>query len=434
MKRLLQSFVDAKSGVMAIVQTGAANVAVQAANIVCGVLTARTFGPAGRGTLAAIIMWPQFLAYALSFGVPVASLYWMKRDPQNRQDLAGAALLLSCLAGVIAAVAGILIIPHSLHIYSADTIHFAQLLVLLCPVALSTVTLTTQLQTADAFGVYNLFRFLSPLSVLAVLCVEKITHTLTVTTAALAYLLAVLPATVWIVFWIWRHARPSLRRIKLMSTMLLGYGVRAWGADLLSTVANQVDRILVVGLLSPTAMGLYIVAQSAAGLLAILPQAVVPVTLPKSSGLSNPEILEITGKAIRLAFLVMVLAALPLLFAGGLLLKLVYGTKFASAYVVLPFLVIESVLDGLTSILAQAFLAAGFPGTLTLLEVCGLLTTLPLLYWLIPKFGLEGAGCALMLGTTVRFTFVMLNFPFRMKLRPPNLFIRRLELLALFRS
>ena len=217
------------------------------------------------------------------------------------------------------------------------------------------------------------------------------------------------------------------------SRTLLSYGLRAWGGDLLATVANQVDRILVVGMLSPESMGLYVVAQSASGVLAILPGSISPVTFPRSSGLSNAEIIALTGKAIRMTLLVMILASFPLLFAGGFLLKLVYGSKFVSASLVLPFLVVESILDGLTSVLAQAFLAAGLPGTITLVEGCGLLTSIPMLFWLIPRFGLRGAGCALMLGTGMRFFFVLLSFPFRMKVRPPNMIIGRADIRALLR-
>jgi hypothetical protein len=64
---------------MAIIQTAFANLAVQGVNLLCGIITARSLGPDGRGLLAGIIMWPQFLAYAMTMGIPIASVYWIKR-------------------------------------------------------------------------------------------------------------------------------------------------------------------------------------------------------------------------------------------------------------------------------------------------------------------------------------------------------------------
>ena len=430
---LMRRFVAAKTGASAILQTAVANIAVQAINIASGVLTARTMGPAGRGTLAAVIMWPQFLAYALTLGLPVSSIYWLKRRPELASELAGTSLLLSVLLGFAAALVGVVAIPLSLHAYPLSTIRFAQFWVIVTPLALGAVTVMSQVRSADSFMHFNLFRFLSPLSVLLVLVIERATGRLTAENAALSYLLAATPATVWITWWVWRMFKPTLQHFRECTRLLLGYGVRAWGADLLSTIASQIDRILVVGLLNPESMGLYVVAQSAAGILGILPNAVAPVTLPRSSGASNEFILELTGRAVRITLFVMVMAATPLLVFGSLLLRLVYGSQFGEAAIVLPFLVIEAILDGLTSVMSQAFLAAGFPGTVTLLQGTGLLSSIPLLYLLIPRFGLRGAGCALMLSTTARFIFILLNFPYRLRTAPPNILLRREELMPLLR-
>lgn len=429
----MRRFVGAKTGASAIAQTAVANIAVQGGNIVSGVITARALGPGGRGSLAAIIMWPQFLAYALTLGIPVATVYFLKRQPERASELSGAALVLSVLFGVLAALIGVAVIPYSLHTYSPETVRFAQVWVIVTPLALCAVTITAQVQAAGAFTNYNLFRVLSPLSVLIILVAEKVSGRLTANSAAVAYLLAGTPATIWIAIWVWKHFRPTFRSVVPASKLLLGYGVRAWGIDLLGTIAAQIDRILVVGMLNPESMGLYVVAQSAAGVLAILPNAVIPVSLPRSSGRTKEEIVSITGRAARMTLVVMILASLPLFLFGGFLLKLVYGTKFTGASLVLPFLVIEAIFGGLTSVLSQAFLASGFPGTVTLLQACGLVTSIPLLYWLIPIFGVKGAGCALMLATILRFIFIMLNFPYRLGVRPPGIIIRRHEILTLLR-
>jgi len=432
MRRGLRRFVSAKSGTMAVIQTGIANVAVQGINLLCGILTARSLGPDGRGVLAGVIMWPQFLAYGMTMGIPVASVYWLKRRPDISSELAGAGLLLSVLFGLLAAAVGALVIPYSLHAYPPAAVHLALLWILVTPLELLAVTWIAQAQAADSFSSYNAFRFLSPFTVLVTLAIEKMSGHLTCSGAAFAYLLGGAPAMVWIASWAWRYFRPTLRSIVATSRLLLGYGTRAWGVDLLGTVASQVDRVLVVGLLKPELMGLYVIAQSAAGVLAFIPTAVTPITMPRSTNLQAVDVVMLTGRAARATLCLMLIASLPLLFLGRFLINLVYGSSFALAAGVLPFLVIEAVASGVTSVLAQAFLASGFPGTVSVLQGCGLLTSIPLMLWLIPRFGLPGAGCALMLSTLCRLMLVLANFRFKLNEPAPGLLMRRAEFVGLF--
>jgi O-antigen/teichoic acid export membrane protein len=427
----MRRIAGAKSSGFAIIQTVLANFGVLVLNIVSGIITARTLGPSGRGSLAAILMWPQFLAYGLSLGVPVASVYWLRRRPDDARQIVGTGLLLSAVLGTAAAVVGYVVIPFSLRTYPHHVIALAQNWVVVTPLALLAVTLIAQVQAAGAFTKFNTFRFLSPLSVLCVIVAAWALGDLSFGTAALAYLLAATPATIWIGNWVWKHYRPTLSHPMATSRLIIGYGVRAWGADLLATIASQVDRILVVGLLSPEAMGLYVVAQSTSSLLGVLPSAVSPITLPQSSGLDTAGIMELTGRAVRATLYVMVIASIPLFALGGLLLEMVYGEKFSAASAVLPFLLVEAIADGLTSVLAQAFLASGFPGTVTLLEAVGVSTSIPLLYLLIPRFGLRGAGFALMIATLCRFILVLASFPRKLKSRPPGLVMPRAEFVAL---
>ena len=262
-----------KSSIFAIFQTILANVAIQGSNICCGILTARTLAPSGRGTLAAVIMWPQLLAYALTLGTPLAYIYHVKNRPELSRQLSGASIVLSLVAGFVGSLLGYFVIPFSLRTYPASDVHLAQMFVFLAPTGLCAITLMAQVQSAGSFGKYNIFRVLSPLSVLIGIATLRATGTLTVHNAALVYLLGVLPALLWLVYLVVKTQRPKFVQIGPSIKLLLHYGLRAWGADLLGTVANQVDRVLVVQMLSPSSMGLYVIAQSAAGVLGVIPNA-----------------------------------------------------------------------------------------------------------------------------------------------------------------
>ena len=427
-KDLIGGFFKGKGSGNAILLTIFSNFAIQALNIGTGVLTARALGPAGRGALAAVIMWPQLLAFVCTLGLPAASVYLIRRMPDRRRPFVAIALALSFIAGLCGSAIGYFIIPYSLHTYSISVVRYAQFAVFLAPISLLGVTLGGQVQAAGQFSRYNVFRFLMPLSIFAVLVLEYSVHTLNVSYAALAYLLAGVPTTIWSFIWVLRHYAPTFRGSKSIVRPLVSYGLRAWGTDLLGTISNQVDRVLVVGLLPPEAMGLYVVSQAAAGVLNAIPSGVVPVIMPKAADQTAEGNIALTARATRLTGLVMCAAALPLFLFGNYLLRLVYGSKFSLAGPVFRYLVIEAIFDGLTSVLSQAFLAAGQPGVVTFVQGCGLLTAIPLLSWLIPIFGIKGAGIALMISTICRFTFVIACIPLRLKSKIPNLLFGKEEI------
>ena len=427
-RHFIGRFITGKSAAHAILLTIFSNFAIQALNIGTGILTARTLGPSGRGALAAVIMWPQLLAFVCTLGLPAASVFLIRRKPDQRSPLVATALVLSFIAGLIGSVIGFFIIPHSLHTYPPSVIRYAQFAVFLAPISLLGVTLGGQVQAAGKFAFYNIFRFFMPLSIFTVLVFEFAFHRLDVSYAALAYLLAGVPTTMWSFIWVWQRYRPTLKGAAHVYRPLLSYGLRAWGTDLLGTISSQVDRVLVVGLLPPEAMGLYVVSQAAAGVLNAIPSGVVPVIMPKAADQTAEGNIALTASATRLTGLVMCGAALPLFLFGNYLLRLVYGPKFLDAGPVFRYLVVEAIFDGLTSVLSQAFLAAGQPGVVTLVQACGLLTAIPLLSWLIPLFGIKGAGIALMLSTICRFTFVVASIPLRLKFKIPNLLFGREEI------
>ncbi len=431
---LAKSFASGRTSLGAVLQTSTANVLIQASYVFSGVITARSLGPSGRGALAAIIMWPQFLSYLLTLGLPMASVYHIRRDPQRASNFVAAATLLSVIMGLIAIPVGLIAIPYSLHTYPPEVIRFARLAVCAAPLALLGITLSTQAQSAGVFRRYNFFRVAQPLAVLIALFVTWKAHVLSYSSAAAVYLLAGIPITIWNAAWVWKYFKPHFQNSIESIRSLVHYGVRVWGADLLGTVTNQVDRVLVVSTLQPHDMGLYVVAQSVAGLMNVLPSAMNSVLMPRASGHTIPEIVDLTGRALRVTLALLLLIALILFLFSGMLLRLVYGNKFDDAAIVLRILLAEAILDGMTSVLSQAFLAAGTPGIITFLQGCGLITVVPLLYWLTPRYGLQGAAIALVISTACRLGFVLLSFPMKLKVPAPGIILRPDDISALRRA
>ncbi len=412
-----------RSGVAATIQTLLINILILGINVGTGMITARLLGPDGRGLQAAIAMWPQFLATLLALGLPSALLYNIKLHPEESDALVGAALVIGVTMGLVAVLCGVLLIPRWLDQYPVVAIRFTQFAMLLAPLNLMGMVFSSAMRARDAFTLYNRTRYLPPLLTLIALVVLALTHHLNPFTAALAYLLNGLPVTFWIMSWVWREYRPTLRTFATARRHLLSYSLRSWGVGLFGTLALYTDRVLVVGFVAPAVMGLYVVALSLSDVLRVFPSAVVQVLFPKASGQPKDRVVALTGHAVRISTAATTLAAAGLVLVGPQLLGLLYGKDFTAATTVFRLLAVVVVLNGATQILMQAFMALDRPGLGTLLQGVGVGVSVPLLMWLVPRYGLEGAGVALLLSALVRLLFICLSFPLALRVGPPRLWM-----------
>jgi O-antigen/teichoic acid export membrane protein len=425
----LARILQGKSGFGAVVQLLVANIFVLGVNVGTGILTARLLGPAGRGELAAMILWPQFLAYVLALGLPSALLYNLKRRPEESDTLVGASLVMVGVMSVMAILAGVLLIPLWLRQYPVEVVRFAQFAMLTAPLNLLGLLCNSAMQARDAFTLYNRLQYLPPLLTLFSLVLLAATHHLTPFTSALAYLLGGLPVIFWAVRWVWRRYRPTLRAFAAARRHLFSYSLRSGGVNVLGALAFHLDRVLVVGFLEPAAMGLYVAALSLSRVLNVFQSAVTPVLFPKASGRPKEEVVALTGRAVRVSATVTALAAAGLILLGPQVLGLLYSNDFTAATAVFRLLVAEAVFGGITMILAQAFMALDRPGMVTILQGVGVGLSIPLLMWLVPRYGLEGAGMALLLSTSARLIFVYACFPVVLKTSPPRLWMWPSEML-----
>ncbi len=430
----MRTLLTSRNAVAAGRQTLLANIFIVCINIGTGVLVARLLGPAGRGEQAAIILWPQFLASVLTLGLPSALLYNLKRYPDRAPQLFSSALLLGTGMGLLSALAGVLFIPLWLNEYSPEVARFAQWLMLTTPLVMFSIVFSAALQAREEFAFYNAVRYLPPLLTLLTLGLLALVQGLTPFSAALSYILPVVPVFLWMLVRLWRFYRPAWQGLGLALKRLVSYGLRSYGVDLLGTLSRQLDQVLVVGLLAPAMMGLYVVALSAARLLEVFQSAITAVLFPKASGRPIEEVVALTGRAVQINTTISLLAAACLALFGPWALSLVYGQEFLGAVGVFRLLLFEAVFGGCAWVMAHAFLAAGRPEIVTVVQGVGVGSAVLLVLVLVPRYGLEGAGLAVSISSAVRLVLIILSFPLILKMRPPRLWMRPEEVMKLIQG
>ena len=386
-----------------------------------GILTARTLLPVGRGELAAMILWPLFMASVTTLGVPSSLIYYLRHRPEERERLIANGFLMATVLGIIAAAVAAFVLPWWLHQYSAPIIHAAEWFLLTVPICSVTLAGRAILEASEEFSTSNAIQTLTPFATLVGLLGFLAAHRLNPYTAAIAYIAASIP-TFWLMIARVRLAGLSRWHCNpVIMKLMMGYGIRSYGIDLLGTLALQVDQVLVVSLLSPGAMGSYVVVLSLSRMLNLFQNSVVMVLFPKAAGRSAEEVVALTGRSVRASGLITALCGVFVCVTGPTLLRILYGKEYVGAVGALRVLVIEVVLSGATFVLAQAFMALGRPGIVTILQAIGLSLSIPMMLWLIPRYGIYGAAVSLFTSTVARLLFIYIGFRAFLKIRPPRL-------------
>jgi O-antigen/teichoic acid export membrane protein len=400
-------------------------IGIVAINMSTGILTARTLHPAGRGELTAMILWPLFLANATALGTPSSLIFHLrqKRQGEDRHgELIASALVLVTLLGAVAALIGAVALPHWLRNYPPEVIHYAQLFLLAAPLWAVQITGQAALEALELFSLSNLVQMLIPVSTLTGLLTVLALGRMSPVTAAGCYAVAIVPTSVTILALLWRRRRALEGGVSVAAwRTLLGYGVRSAPLDLLNTLNLYIDQVLVIGLLSASAMGSYAVVLSLSRALLVFQSAVVMVLFPKAAGKSTETILAMVGQASRAGTLVAGSAALVTALLGPVLLGLLYGPQYLSAVPALRILVAEVVVQGAVVVVSQAFMAVGRPGVVSMLHGTGLALAVPLMLVLIPRYGLAGAALALLCSTLTRFVLIFFAVRIVLKCPLPNL-------------
>jgi O-antigen/teichoic acid export membrane protein len=417
------------SSARAFAQSAGAKLLIIGLNAATGIVTARALAPAGRGELSAMILWYIVLASIFSLGVPSAFTYHLRRHPDQAAELSGAAILLALAISLCAGVVGYFGLPHWIPQYSPQVLFLARLFLFNLPISVFVVIGRAGLESQGNFRASNLSLIGPPLLTLAGLLLLLCVHRFTAAGAAWCYVLSGVPPFLLMAGSFYRAIRPRFRHLRQSMQTLLSYGIRSYGIDLCGTLSLYVDQALVVRILRPSLMGTYVVALSLSRMLNAFHTAVVMVLFPRAVSRSPREVLEMTGRAVRMTTLLTTLCGAAIMLAGPRLLVLLYGSEYRGAAAILRILVVEVILAGATQVLSQAFMALSRPGVITTLQAIGLLLTVPLMLVLVPRLGIEGAAISLLLSTCMRFLFLVGSFSRYLKLPCPDLLPRRTDLL-----
>lgn len=405
-KNFLRVF-SGKSSIGAILQTLAARFSVLGVSLVTGMITARCLGPVGRGEQAAMGLWPQFFGLILSFGLPSAIIFNIRKNEKARNEIVSSAILWGLLQGSLAGMAGYFLIPMLLKSYSPTVIHTAQWLMLGAPLALLTEVLRASLEAVGEFSAANKVRYVPALSTLTLLAALVYFHQITPVTATLSYWIPGIPIAVWMIILFRQVFEFRISSFQNITSHLFQYGFRAYGIDVVTVMSQQIDQVFVISLLSPKFAGTYVVSLSLARVLSVFQSAVSTILFPKVAAQGKEEIIRLASQAARLTLILSGSLGLLALFFSPIILQILYGGSFLDSVLTFRILSLETIVSGISIVLSQGFLAINRPEISTAIHVTTIAISSSMMLFFIPHFQLMGAASALLIASMIRFLIVI---------------------------
>ncbi|EWY37784.1 hypothetical protein N825_09390 [Skermanella stibiiresistens SB22] len=426
-------FIFGGGSVAAAIQTFGARVIILGMNLLTGIVTANLLGPEGRGAQGAMALWPAVLMPILAIGLPMSLTYNWRKSERFGPEFFYAAIAVSVVVGTVGGGAAALLMPWLLEAYDPGVIAGAQGLVLMMPLMLCNTLVYSVYEALGRFRWINIVMMGQTLATLLLLMALGYMGELTAVRSAYCYALPPLVFALVSGLRLLPQMPMRLTRLKATFRRLHGYGWRSYGIEFLGVISAYIDQLLLVGLLAPAELGVYVVAASLAKMLHMISGSAAVVLFPKVAAQPLEDVIAYVSLSSRVATTATGLVALAIAVAAPVMLPFIYGEEFRPAIHIFPILLAEAVLTGSIRIIGQGFMGAGRPGVIAWAQGVGLVCVVPLLWVLVPTYGVLGAAMSMLLATMIRLGFIAASYEYLLRRRMPGLLIRRSDVSFLYR-
>jgi O-antigen/teichoic acid export membrane protein len=358
------------------------------------VLTARAFGPHGRGQLSLAIQFVVLVATLGGLSFTTAAAYHSARAKWSKSVAFGNSALLGLLLGLL--IAGV-----CLCVILVGGVTFRGLPA--TDLALASLAIPFLLAVANIQSVYQGFRDFRAFNRItlaqAALPLPLIGIAIGLGGGVSAAILATVAAAILLFVGVLANVRRSTRiawRTKLADVRALAsYGVRVHPANVLGYLGYRLDVFLVDGYKGAAAVGLYGAGVVIAEGLWMPSQAVSTALFPTiAAETSESARRSITPFVARSTLWLTAILGGILVLAAGPVVELLYSSRFSASAAVVRILVPGIVLFAAARVLLNDIAARGRPLVNSVIAAGSVVCNIALNVVLIPRYGIDGAAWA----------------------------------------
>lgn len=381
-----------------LVLTVGAGLVIQLMLVITGPFLARLLGPAGRGDLAALMLWPVILVQLGGLGIPAALTYYISSGARWRETVRQGLRFAGWQAAGLTALQ-VLIVITVFADRGSDVRDAALLTVVAVPALLAQEYGLAILQARSDLTYFNLLRVL-PMTLFAIAVVVLFLASWGLAVVVLSWVATItVIATFTLSYALSRPqaSKPSNRQIGAPNEgRLLSFGVRGILSANSATDIVRPEQIALVLFLPSRALGIYVVGLAFTNLPYFFAKAIGLVAFPAVA--REPDAEAARRVAWRYLWIIIGLASAIvclLLLTVSTLIPLFFGEDFRDSVDLAYILLGGAFFTAVRRVLAESMRGRGQPGAGTIAEAAAIVWLLAALAILVPTVGLTGVAIAL---------------------------------------
>ncbi len=388
-----------------------ADVTILLSNVISSLVGARALGPAGRGDLLVIVLWPPVVAMLAGLGLPTAYRYWMAREPERVSYLFSNAVLYTIAVGVLSVAAADLIVPHLVGQRSPQVMMLLRIYQVNIPAALFLDLMRGLLEGTRRFGWAGAARMIFfGVQAFGFAGLWTAGH-LTVATAMITMIIAQTSSMLLALIAVLSQLRPSWKPSWVEFKNSMHYAVRDYPGGVADFTTLRLDQLVLAAMASNVAIGLYVVAVRLSEMTTLAADAIADALMPEVAASKVENRAELLwARSLRLAIYMHLVLLPPLWLGAPLLLKILFGERFVPATGAFRWLLVAAGVWSLGSIVISGLRGFGYPGLSTLAKFSAAAVTTVGLLVLLPRWGITGAAIASLIGYTVMLVIALFAF------------------------
>src|SRR2546421_4653668 len=388
-----------------------ADATILLSNIVSSLIGARALGPAGRGDLLIVVLWPPVVAMMASFGLPAAYRYWMAREPQRISKLFSNAVLYTIAIGIVSVVLADQIVPSLVGERSPEVMTLLRIYQISIAAALFLELMRSLLEGTKRFGWAGAARMIFfGVQALGFAALWFAGH-LTVATASFTMIAAQTTAMLLALAAVIHQLRPAWQPSWIEFKTSMNYGARDYPGGLADFTTLRLDQLMLGAMASNVAIGLYVIAVRLSETTTLAASALAEALIPEVAASQTTNKAELlVGRMLRLTIYMHAVILVPLVLIAPLILRLLFGASFVPAAGALRWLLVAAGVWGVSSIVISGLRGFGYPVLSTMARFSAAVVTAIALVILLPRFGITGAAIASLIGYSVMLLVALLVF------------------------
>jgi len=373
-------------------------------SVVTSLVGARALGPAGRGDLLLITLWPIVIAMLIEVGLPNAYRYWMAKDPSRVSALFTNAIIYTLALGAISFVVGDILIPRLIGQRTDEVMLLVRVYMINIPGVVLLSLMRGLLEGTRRFGWSGAARFIFFAVQATGFAILWFAGALTVATATFTMIAAQAVAMTLAIAAVLRELKPRWQPSWREFKTSMNYGLRDYAGVLADYTTLRVDQLMLGATATNAAVGLYVMAVRLSEMTTFIAGAAADALMPevaRSGKDDQPEAL--LARMLRLTMYLNLIVLVPLWLLAPTMLRILFGPAFVEAASAFRWLLVAAIAWSASSIVIRGLQGFGYPGLTTIARFISAGVTIIALIVLLPRMGITGAAIASLIGYTVLF-------------------------------